>query len=40
MEITLLDANDNGPAFVPNNQYAFKTKADVAIGAVIGKVTS
>lgn len=40
VEITLLDVNDNGPAFVPNNQYAFKTRADIAIGAAIGKVTS
>lgn len=38
VEITLLDVNDNTPTFVPNNQYAFKTRVDNTIGATIGKV--
>lgn len=38
VEITLLDLNDNGPTFIPNNQYNFKTRVDSTIGATIGKV--
>lgn len=38
VEITLLDLNDNGPTFVPNNQYNFKTRVDSTIGTTIGKV--
>lgn len=38
VEIFLLDVNDNGPTFLPNNQYTFKTKTDIIIGATIGKV--
>jgi hypothetical protein len=40
VEIVLVDVNDNGPTFVPNNQYSFKTKVDHAIGATIGKVST
>lgn len=38
VEITLLDVNDNSPTFVPNNQYAFKTRVNSPPGTPIGKV--
>lgn len=38
VEVTLLDANDNNPMFVPSNIYEFKVNHDAPIGNVIGKV--
>ncbi|XP_044003046.1 cadherin-89D isoform X2 [Aphidius gifuensis] len=38
VEVTLLDANDNNPIFLPTNIYEFTTKSHVKIGTVIGQV--
>ncbi|KAM3959946.1 LOW QUALITY PROTEIN: cadherin 89D [Aphomia sociella] len=38
VEVTLLDANDNNPVFVPSNLYEFNIKANSKIGTFIGKV--
>ncbi|KAL4702872.1 hypothetical protein ACJJTC_003995 [Scirpophaga incertulas] len=38
VEVTLLDANDNNPVFVPSNLYDFFVKANAKIGTLIGKV--
>ncbi|XP_049943213.1 cadherin-89D [Schistocerca serialis cubense] len=38
VEVTLLDANDNNPAFQPDNLYSFSVREDAAPGTVIGKV--
>lgn len=38
VEVTLLDANDNNPIFLPTNIYEFVTKNDVKIGTIIGQV--
>lgn len=38
VEVTLLDANDNNPAFMPSNLYEFSIKANANIGSFIGKV--
>lgn len=38
VEVTLLDANDNNPTFVPNNLYEFFLKSDEPIGTKIGQV--
>lgn len=40
VEVTLLDANDNNPMFLPSNIYEFNVPQDAAIGHVIGKVSS
>ncbi|GLH03452.1 Cadherin-89D [Gryllus bimaculatus] len=40
VEVTLLDANDNNPMFIPSNLYEFKIKSDAKIGDVVGKVTA
>lgn len=36
--VTLLDANDNNPTFIPNNLYDFMIRVDAKIGDVVGKV--
>ncbi|XP_014359554.2 cadherin-89D isoform X1 [Papilio machaon] len=38
VEVTLLDANDNNPVFVPNNLYEFTVKSNAKIGTFIGNV--
>lgn len=38
VEVTLLDANDNNPIFVPGNLYELVTKSDAKIGTVLGQV--
>ncbi|KAL3277702.1 hypothetical protein HHI36_013047 [Cryptolaemus montrouzieri] len=38
VEVTLLDANDNNPMFVPNNLYNFITTVDAREGESIGKL--
>lgn len=38
VEVTLLDANDNNPVFVPSNLYEFSIKTNSMIGTYIGKV--
>lgn len=37
--VTLLDANDNNPSFVPSNLYEFTAYSDAAIGDVVGQVS-
>lgn len=36
--VTLLDANDNNPSFVPSNLYEFTAYSDAVVGDVIGQV--
>lgn len=38
VEVTLLDANDNNPTFLPNNLYNFMTTTDARKRDTIGKV--
>lgn len=38
VKVTLLDANDNNPVFVPSNLYEFSMKSNAKVGTVIGKV--
>ncbi|XP_018361835.1 PREDICTED: cadherin-89D isoform X2 [Trachymyrmex cornetzi] len=38
VEITLLDANDNNPIFVPGNLYELVARSDVKVGTVLGQV--
>ncbi|XP_046673716.1 cadherin-89D isoform X2 [Homalodisca vitripennis] len=38
VEVTLLDANDNNPVFVPSNLYEFSTTPNVPVGFKVGKV--
>lgn len=38
VEVTLLDANDNNPAFIPSNLYEFIIKSNAKVGALIGRV--
>ncbi|XP_047517849.1 cadherin-89D [Pieris napi] len=38
VEVTLLDANDNNPIFVPSNLYEFSIKSNAKIGTEIGIV--
>ncbi|XP_054267149.1 cadherin-89D-like [Macrosteles quadrilineatus] len=38
VEVTLLDANDNNPVFVPSNLYEFSTTPNIPVGHVVGKV--
>lgn len=38
VEVTLLDANDNNPIFIPSNLYEFTVKSNAKIGTEIGIV--
>lgn len=38
VEVTLLDANDNNPVFLPSNLYEFNVKSNSKIGDLIGRV--
>lgn len=38
VEITLLDANDNNPTFIPNNIYEFNITTDARVGDPIGQI--
>lgn len=38
VEVTLLDANDNNPIFLPSNLYEFALKSNAKLGDLIGKV--
>lgn len=40
VEVTLLDANDNNPTFLPTNLYEFAVRADAAVGSLVGKVAA
>lgn len=38
VEVTLLDANDNNPIFVPDNLYELVVRSDVKVNTVLGQV--
>lgn len=38
VEVTLLDANDNNPIFVPGNLYELVARSDAKVGTVLGQV--
>ncbi|CAB0007915.1 unnamed protein product [Nesidiocoris tenuis] len=38
VEVTLLDANDNNPTFVPSNLYEFTISNVAPVGHIVGKV--
>lgn len=38
IDVTLLDANDNNPTFIPSNIYQFMTTIDSKVGDVVGRV--
>lgn len=38
IEVTLLDANDNNPTFIPNNLYDFVTSSETRKGEFVGQV--
>lgn len=38
IEVTLLDANDNNPMFIPNNLYEFMIGSDASAGDLVGTV--
>ncbi|KAK9754964.1 Cadherin domain [Popillia japonica] len=38
VEITLLDANDNNPTFIPNNIYEFNVTTDTRVGDPVGQI--
>lgn len=38
IEVTLLDANDNNPTFIPNNVYDFSILYDSKIGDTVGQI--
>lgn len=38
IEVTLLDANDNNPTFIPNNLYNFIINTNLKIGDIIGQI--
>ena len=39
VKLTLLDANDNNPRFIPSNQYEFSITEDTLPGTIIGTVS-
>lgn len=39
VEVTLLDANDNNPMFVPSNLYEFRIPGDARTKDVVGQVS-
>lgn len=38
IEITLLDANDNNPTFIPSNIYEFNVTTDARVGDPVGQI--
>lgn len=38
VEVTLLDANDNNPTFIPNNVYDFTILTDANVGDSVGQL--
>ncbi|CAB0038612.1 unnamed protein product, partial [Trichogramma brassicae] len=38
VEVTLLDANDNNPVFVPNNLMEIVARSDFKVGTIVGQV--
>lgn len=38
IEITLLDANDNNPTFIPNNLYNYVTNNGLKVGDLVGQI--
>lgn len=38
IEVTLLDANDNNPTFIPNNVYEFIISSDAKKGDLVGQI--
>lgn len=38
IEVTLLDANDNNPTFIPNNLYDFIISTELKVGDVVGQI--
>ncbi|XP_057327714.1 cadherin-89D isoform X4 [Microplitis mediator] len=38
VQVSILDANDNNPIFVPTNIYEFMTRTNAKVGTVLGKV--
>lgn len=38
VEVTLLDANDNNPIFLPSNLYEFRVQNNASLGMVVGQV--
>lgn len=38
VEVTVLDANDNNPIFMPSNLYEFTAESDARVGDIIGQV--
>jgi len=39
VEVTLLDANDNNPTFMPSNLYEFRIPGEAKSGTVVGQVS-
>ena len=39
VEVTLLDANDNNPVFVPSNLMEIVARSDFKVGTIIGQVS-
>lgn len=38
VDVTLLDANDNNPTFIPSNVYEFSVEMDAKVGSTVGAV--
>ncbi|CAD6233777.1 GSCOCG00007273001-RA-CDS [Cotesia congregata] len=38
VQVSILDANDNNPMFIPGNIYEFMTRTNAKVGTVLGKV--
>lgn len=38
IEVTLLDANDNNPTFIPNNLFDFMINSDAKVGDLVGQI--